>query len=342
MTRSILFLMSVASLLFGSSACLAQDPPQRTKTSMWKVGIEPAGDGKYIIVGSVFAIGDPVHETLTLHALIDGGVLPKSTTVEDGAAVQFIRGVLWNDDPCAKLLAEDEFSPLKPSFGVAWYLDFKSAQRQAKTGVGFQDLYCPLLGRSHFGDLQFLHGMADRDGVKAADTAKRMLAWANVAYRIALGDIAPRKPLKTDSGADALLSSAAEMSAMRLLRAKTESETRARAFGALLHMVQDSYARGHVSRVPASAGQPAGIIQFLSYGNQDSDKHAHDDSWRDGTDDLERTLRIPGAQDALGASTELVRRYKAREPWPAVESYLKNGPLFVRSDAKNSGPGGYE
>jgi len=332
--------MSVASLLFGSSAGLAQDPPKRTKTSMWKVGIEPAGNGKYKIEATVFAIGDPVHETLTLHALIVGGVLLSGATAEDEAAAQFIRGVFWNDDPYAQLLAGNDFSPLQPSLGPAWYLDFKSAKRQAKTGVGFQDM--DLLGRSHFGDLQFLHGMADRDGVKADDTAKRMLAWASVAYRIALGDIDHRKPLKMDSVADGLLSSAAEMSAMRLLRAKTKSETRARAFGALLHMVQDSYARGHVSRVPASAGQPAGINQFLSYGNQDSDKHAHDDSWRDGTDDLERTLRIPGAQDALAASTELVRRYKTREPWPAVESYLKNGPLFVRSDAKNSGPGEYE
>ena len=342
MTLAFLVIVSVGSLLFGSSAAWAQDPPQRTKTSMWKVKLEPLGDGKFKIEATVFAIGDPVHETLTLHALIDGGVLPRCTTAEDRAAAQFIRGVLWNDDPCAQLLDENDFSPLEPSLGVAWYMDFRRAQRQAKTGAGMQGMDCPLLGRSHFGDLQFLHGMADRDGVKAADTAKRMLAWANVAYRIALGEIDHRKPLKTDSAAHALLSSVAETSAMRLLRTKTASETRARAFGTLLHMVQDSYAGGHVSRVPASAGQPAGIIQFLSYVNQDADKHAHDDSWRDGTTDLEQTLRIPGARDALAASTELVRRYNAREPWPVVRNYLKSGPFFVRSDAKNSGPGEYE
>ena len=130
---------------------------------------------------------------------------------------------------------------------------------------------------------------------------------------------------------------------MRLFLAKGKSQTRARAFGALLHMVQDSYAHGHVTRVPASDGQPAGIFQFLSYVNQDSDRHAHDDDWRWGLgDDLKRTLKIPGARGALAASTELVRFYKAGELWPEVESDLKNGPLFVRSDAKNSGPGAYE
>ena len=123
---------------------------------------------------------------------------------------------------------------------------------------------------------------------------------------------------------------------------KTETETRARALGTLLHMVQDSYAGGHVKRVPASDGQPAGIAQFLSYVNQDEDKHAHDDSWQDGDNDLTRSLNIPGARSALTACTELVKRYNARESWPAVEAYLKNGPFFVRSDAVVSGPGDYE
>lgn len=309
---------------------------------MWNVKLEPVGDGKYKIEATVFAIGDPVHETLMLHSLINGEVLPKGTTANDRLAAQFIRGVLWNDDPCAQLLTENDFSPLEPSLGVVWYMDFLKAQSQAKTGAGTQGLKCPLLGRSHFGDLQFLHSMADRDGVKADHTANRILSWASVMYRIALGKIDSRRPLKEDSTAHALLSSIAEMSAMRLLRAKTESEARARAFGTLLHMVQDSYARGHVKRIPASANQPASIIQFLSYVNQDSEKHAHDDSWRDGTCDLERTLKIPGARDALETSTELVRRYNAGEAWPAVENYLRGGPFLVSSDAKESGPGGYE
>ena len=340
MTRSIFFLLCFSTLLFGPSTAWSKDP---SPISMWNVKLVPEGgsDDKFKIEGP-WSIGDPVHETLTLHALVRGGIVPNSTPANDKAAAQFIRGVLWNDDPCAQLLTENEFSPLKPSLGVAWYMDFRRAQSQAKAGAGTEGMDCPLLGRSHFGDLQFLHSMADRDGVNAATTVTKLLEWASVAYRIAIGEIDFHKPLRTDSVASALLSTVAEKSAMELLRAQTESETRARAFGTLLHMVQDSYARGHVSRVSASAEYPAGIVQFLSYVNQDPNKHAHDDSWKDGTSNLERTLKIPGAPEALAASTELVRRYKDRQAWPEVESYLKNGIFFVRSDARKSGPGEFK
>lgn len=340
MTRSIFLLLGLSTLFLSSGTAWSQDPPL---ISMWNVKLVPEDESndKFKIEGP-WSIGDPVHETLTLHALISGGILPNSTTSKSKAAAQFIRGVFWNDDPCAQLLAENDFSPLKTSSGLAWYMDFGRGLHQAKAGAGTEGMNCPLLGRSHFGDLQFLHSMADRDGVKAATTVEKILAWASVAYRIAIGDIDSRNPLKTDSVAAALLSEVAEKSAMELLRAKTESETRARAFGTLLHMVQDSYAGGHVSRVSASAGHPVGIIQFLSYVNQDPDKHAHDDSWKDGTSNLERTLNIPGAPEALAASTELARRYKNRQPWSEVELYLKNGLFLMRSDARDSGPGEYK
>jgi len=340
MTRPTFFVLYLWTLLLGSGTAWSQDP---SPISMWKVTEVPENenDKKFMTEGP-WSIGDPVHETLTLHALIDGGILPNGTFSKDKAAAQFIRGVLWNDDPCAQLLTENEFSPLQPSKGWIWYIDFRRAQRQAKTGNVTEGMACPLLGRSHFGDLQFLHSMADRDGIKPATTVAHILAWANIAYRIALGDIDPRKPLKTDPVANTLLSSVSERSAMELLRAQTESETRARAFGTLLHMLQDSYARGHVSRVSASAKQPVEIIQFLSYVNQDPNKHAHDDSWKDGTSNLERALKIPGAPEALAASTELVRRYKNHQPWSEVKVYLENNLFFVRSDARDSGPGEYQ
>lgn len=340
MTRLTFFVLYLAALLLGSSTAWSQDP---APISMWSVSEVPEdkNDQKFLIEGP-WSIGDPVHETLTLQALIDGGILPNNTTSKDKTAAQFIRGVLWNDDPCAQLLTENPFIPLQPSTGWIWYIDFQMAKRQAKTGDVTKDMTCPLLGRSHFGDLQFLHSMADRDGITPATTVAHILAWANVVYRIALGDIDPRIPLKTDPVANTFLSSVAEMSAMQLLRAQTESETRARAFGTLLHIVQDSYARGHVRRVSASAEHPAEIIQFLSYVNQNPDKHAHDDSWKNGTSDLERTLKIPGANEALAASSELVRRYKNKQPWPEVELYLKNNTFLVRADAIDSGPGEYQ
>src|SRR5262245_29379081 len=98
---------------------------EKKENSIWTIEEEPDPEppGKYKIKGSVFGIGDPVHETLTLHALIDGGVVNGGTTRKDSSVAQFIRGVFWNDDPCAQLFLENDFKPLQPSTGVAWYLD---------------------------------------------------------------------------------------------------------------------------------------------------------------------------------------------------------------------------
>ena len=335
MKRLMSIVSAVTSLLLIDSVGAASKPP--TETSIWKVGLVETGPGKYKIEATIFAIGDPVHETLTLKALIDGGIVRKGASRKDPAAGQFIRGVLWNDDPCAQLFSENLFNPLEPSFGIAWYLDFRDAQHAENQKTFFRDLKCPLLGRSHYGDLQFLHGMADQNGVKASETAERVLAWVSVAHRIANGEIDARQPLSRDATAKALLTSIADQSAMDLMRASTATETRARALGSLLHTLQDSYAHGHVARATDGA-----ITQFYCYADQKAAKHAHDDSWRDGNSDLERTLNIPGSRDALFVSTEIVKLYKAKVKWAGVEQYLKSSPLLVMQDAKISGPGVYQ
>jgi hypothetical protein len=340
MKSSVLAFATVAVFLLGGVIVAVAEP--ETETSIWKVELLVDQVGKYKIQGSVFAIGDPVHETLTLKALVDGGMAKQAATRKDLDVAQFIRGVFWNDDPCAQLFAENEFNPLKPSYGVVWYVDFLRAQKAMSQGKDFQNLTCPLLGRSHFGDLQFLHGMADQNGVKATETVDRILVWANISYRIAIGEIDASRPLEAEATAKRLLPSIADQSAMRLMRAKTVAETRARALGSLLHMIQDSYAHGHVTRASSDGMHAGAITQFLAYVGQDPSKHAHDDSWRDGSSDLQRTLNIPGARDALAASTQIVRLYKARATWAKVEQYLRGGPLFVMPDAQASGPGPYK
>ncbi len=338
------WLLCLAAALFlrtGEIPVAAQTPAE---TSIWKVEIEPdtSEPGKFKVRGTVFGIGDPVHETLTLHALINGGMVNAGTGRTDDAVVQYIRGVFWNDDPCAQLFTENDFIPLEPSYGVVWYTDFRKAKKKTSQQAGFADLSCRILGRSHFGDLQFFHGMADRNGAKASETQAQLLAWASVAYRVATGAIDAQSPLRADATAQTLPLAIGDWSAMRLFRAKTMAETRARALGSLLHVIQDSYARGHVARVAAGSANAGAVTQFLSYVDQDEKKHAHDDSWGSGGTDLAKTLAIPGSKEALAASTEIVRRFKAGEAWASVEQYLKVGPLFVVPDAKDSGPGDYQ
>ena len=41
--------------------------------------------------------------------------------------------------------------------------------------------------RSHFGDLQFLHSMASRDGEMASETRQRILMWAEFTWSVAVG-----------------------------------------------------------------------------------------------------------------------------------------------------------
>jgi len=331
-------------LLLGAKAGAAE-VEHLEERSIWKIEVEPdqAEPGKFKINGSVFGIGDPVHETLTLKALIDGGVARTETRRKDDSIAQYIRGVFWNDDPCAQLFTENHVNPLDPSLGVVWYLEFRQAAKVESQRAGFSDLKsCPLLGRSHFGDLQFLHGMAERNDVKATDTLQRMIAWASVSYRIAIGELSVDAPLEEDPTAKSLGLLIGDWNAKRLLRANMEEEARSRALGSLLHMIQDSYARGHVSRIPNGA-DAGSIRQFLSYIDQDEKKHAHDDSWSEnGPDDLARTLGVPGARDALSACIEIVRLYKKKTKWSVVEQYLKQSVLRVVPDAVDSGPGDYK
>jgi len=311
--------------------------------SIWdvEVDVDPQ-TGKYSTKGSIFGIGDPVHEILTVKALVDSGLAKVGARSKDPDVVQFIRGVFWNDDPCAQLFAENQFMPLDPSFGVAWYLDFSTAGKDKNPTKDFKYLSCPLLGRSHFGDLQFLHGMADHDGVKPTETANRLLGWANVMYRVAIGEIDVSGPLSDDSTAKTLLGEISSQSPMSLLRSSSKQETRERALGSLLHMIQDTYAHGHVKRLKISDNEDGSIVMFLSYINQKSSKHAVDDKWRNGNTDLERTLAIPGAWQALKACTKIAELYKTKAAWVDVETYLKDGPLLVSEKAVDSGPGEYK
>ena len=314
----------------------------RTRESIWKIDIEIDNSGKYGIRGSVFGIGDPVHETLTLKAIVDSGLAKEGAGIKDPKVVQYIRGVFWNDDPCAQLLTENEFLPLKPSFGAAWYVDFSNAGAEKNPASEFQQLSCPLLGRSHFGDLQFLHGMADQDGIKPAETLARLLGWASVTYRIAIGVIGANTPLSTDARAKSLLGKFSAQDALSLFRTKDKTEANQRALGSLLHMVQDTYAHGHVKREKRPGGEDGPVVQFMSYANQNAKKHAHDDTWRGGSTDLEKTTAIPGARDALKASTKIAEFYKSKAPWDEVEQYLKNGPLLMSEKAEVSGAGDYK
>lgn len=310
---------------------------EKTNVSIWDLSdlnIKNNDDCKWEIEATWFAIGDPVHETLTIQGLQQAKLsIPTQ---------EFIRGVFWNDDPCAQLLMEDDTAPLRPSFGFAWYFDFKDAESLAKRGnQNYQSLGCPTLGRSHFGDLQFLHAMAAQDSIEAGITLDKIMGWAELTYRIAVGDISDRTKLKDVRDVEfteKLLGDLASRSASEIFRSRTRSATQKRAIGSLLHMIQDSYAPSHVLR--ESSGTEF-IKQFHSYARQDHRRHAEDDAWRSGGSDQDRIDSSPGARSALDASTKILTLYKDKAPWGDVQKYLESGsgPFVLHKEAIPSGPG---
>ncbi len=307
----------------------------KQQPSIWSFRAEPSGD-KFKIEASVAAIGDPVHETMTLLALQDAGIDP-SASLSSAANHDFIRGVFWNDDPCAQLFRNP--SGLKPSLGLSWYSDFLSAQKADAPARRFRDLACPLLGRSHFGDLQFLHGMADRDGVAAVTTHSQILSWCEIAYRLASGEVGVDASLANTALAS-LFADQPALTPRQLFRAERPAQVQARALGSILHVLQDSYAAGHTLREARPEGRGR-IIQFYSFANQDHARHGKDDAWNGGSTDRQRVAAVTGGTDALNASAALLRMHRERKSWDEVSRFLRSGPLALSTSTRDSGPGAY-
>ncbi|HEY6879424.1 MAG TPA: hypothetical protein VI299_15460, partial [Polyangiales bacterium] len=348
MTRAEACSLLAAAVLLVPGQSLAQDagvPPgdaavPKQQVSIWDLDVVE-NDGKYSIEGSVFAIGDPVHEAITLLALRESGVL-----AANASAAQYLRGVFWNDDPCAQLFSGNHAKPLDPSYGISWLLDFKKGGKTSSTSPDFPDLVCPLLGRSHFGDLQFLHGMANADGVAAADTRALIMAWAQFTYGVATGKIKARAKLETSAPAiyAALARSARYQAsdlktAAALFRSGDPKEVQRRALGSLLHTIQDSYAAGHTDRVITTGTQRGSIRQFRSYTHQDHKKHAADDAWKGGDTDRQRIALLSGGESALNACVQLLQHFKNGDDWARVEADLKDTTFAMTDDAAASGPG---
>jgi hypothetical protein len=163
---------------------------------------------------------------------------------------------------------------------------------------------------SHFGPLQFFHAMASANGEAAEQTRARILDWADLTYRLAIG----RVPLSTnicswfrDNPSDispsfsfddpeicapgderewtlATFFGQACDSATNTANCDRLGEERAMAAvrGALLHVIQDSYSQSHAARGRALAGGgyrprvvcrlPSGFYNYLGQaGHGDAD-----------------------------------------------------------------------
>ena len=300
----------------------------------------------------------PVHEEITqlafdcpanLASLENDNVCASSDASFANTFIMY--GVRWNDLPPFRL-AEGQGASCKkwgifnaPACNVketirfatqpdCWLCLFfeaeKTAQSKKIAGCNRAEgmVSGNLMTRSHFGDLQFLHAMADGEGVDPAVTQSKLMGWAEFAT------------IQEHFGCTEWT-----VSDLYILGRK---ETMSRhlpdiAFGSSAHTIQDSFASGHAERDPVELGtqckdmaasQPGRIVEFHAYGLQDGHKHDEQDA-RDA-------LVVVAQRDANVISTmrQLYLYYYDNAKWSQVAPYFTC--LFALSDRARVSSAGAE
>ncbi|HEX8625946.1 MAG TPA: hypothetical protein VF782_12850 [Allosphingosinicella sp.] len=197
--------------------------------------------------------------------------------------------VRWPDDPTR----QDEGI----SAGKIGYNMLRGCAKRARATRIFEEL--GLLCSSHYGKLQFFHAQAVDEDRTAADTYRRILAWSDLAFRIATDEKLPDGTRLLDANyCKFILGEPAPLS--EVMRCKSPSiydkwnvstmfaltcdgplpsykcdyppepaeEDRMAilaAKGALLHLVQDSFSQSHTSRSVGAPVPPNGPLKgFIS------------------------------------------------------------------------------
>ncbi len=280
----------------------------------------------------------PVHEQITHR--IYGCMVESACQNPDSeyAPPTVIAGVRWNDDPPFRLngssigqcrVQETVRVITQP---VCWYRLFKDAEQKSKTTFFDADnAGGNLMYRSHFGDLQFLHAMAAQDGETASVTRERILMWGEFAWAVASGDYTGAQRLAEVplTGFSAFFGKVGwtVQDLFSLGNPALRKNLPDIAFGSLLHLVEDSFAQGHVERRDPLAGErcpvgkqakPGRVVSFHSYVHQDHQKHGDYDS----PDALLRGLLDPGVNVVIVGQT-LKAMYEDKKDWPLVRDYLE-------------------
>ena len=209
-----------------------------------------------------------------------------------------------------------------------WYSHFSEGEKGK---------FDTMTARSHFGDLQFFHGMASSDAEAPATTKAHMLNWARFLVKVAKGASPPSRSSRT-CPRSAPVPQAGDRTVKELFGwGKGEFvKIRQRAVGALFHMIQDSYAQGHVER-----NKKGEISEFHAYGGQDEHKHAEYDflggSWSDTLG--ERLKQTRGALSAIDACATVMEMIAEDNYTGDIVDHIDKKVLPLASSVKPAGPG---
>jgi hypothetical protein len=256
--------------------------------------------------------GEPVHEALLRQTL---GCEPEQAECKTGLEARGIRfaavlrGIRWPDNPafyvnltptgtlpdfCISKGREVIIKPgapvrLSPEQNViCWAITMVAGQRAALEvdrrwfGGKRQTSGFALPLRSHYADMQFFHGMAPH-GQRAGESYALIRAWSKLTYDVAAGRYGAAMLVKDIVEGDPELVPlhdyfVRDWRVADLFDFSDPDSTDARgiALGALLHMLQDSYATCHTQR--RLVGGVARVERFLSYFGQDALEHARQDT----------------------------------------------------------------
>ena len=247
-----------------------------------------------------------------------------------------LAGVRWNDDPPFRL---NETSIEACKVGqtiriitqpICWAKLFKYAEsRASKEHFDSSNGAGNLMYRSHFGDLQFLHSMASKDGEIASETQREILMWAEFTWGVVQGSYT-HKTLLNEIKIDGFNNYFGRVGwnvqdLFTLGNPPLRKDLGDVAFGSLLHMVEDSFSQGHAARAEGvygescpggSSGKPGIIQEFHSYQNQNHDEHGASDSRIALGDHL---VERPSIVDI---GRDLRRFHEAKASWEVVEPYM--------------------
>jgi len=307
----------------------------------------------------------PVHEEITHRAYECNYEGPTMCGNPDAqfATPYVIAGVRWNDDPPFQMNPDQaQDTSCKTSYAdgrpmtirfitqpKCWAQLFLAAEKQIKADANKKfdvanQSALPL--RSHFGDLQFIHSMASADGEDPAETRSKILGWAELTWGVVRGTNKLETWLK-----DINIPVAQQFfgnSGWRVQELFTLGDPSLRpyvsdvAFGSLLHMIEDSFAAGHVDRMePANGAQcpgnshraPGPIREFHSYTHQSTSKHADADT-------REAFINNRLTPDVVDVGRALVAMRKDDADWTKVSAYLTCVYAFA-PDIRKASAGGF-
>lgn len=291
-------------------------------------------------------VGDPLHEAIILRAEGCDQDNPADCFRERSVLVPGLEplfaGVQWNDNPPFVLdkkgfkYASGKMAASRclndtirlPRLPDCWFAAIRDAEKVAEAGKVTASH--PVLYRSHYGDLQFLHGMA-YDGEVAAATRQKMMIWAEFAYKVARGDIPSTTPLdKVPVQGFPELVAIRDRTVESLFTLgdpafRSDQAIRLFALGTLLHMVQDTFSDAHAERgeeggqCEGNSGlrQPGPLVRFHSYDLQDADKHKTADSRHAFHN---HDLKV--GNNAIQVTRNILAMYRANAEWAVVQDYL--------------------